>query len=323
MDSSRVIASSLSSNELALAFSELVADRWDNWDLSPFMAYLVDICAPEALPYLADQFDVDGLQGFAMADDLEQKRDIIKRSISLHKYIGTPWAIREACRTVGFPVIVLEEGVTAVRGGEATAEDWARFRVLVDPDNSRPINSELSQKVRTFIEFYKNERSHLVDFGFLQKIRDTFRPIVGGRDNLSVATLVVHPNPITLNPAGAEVAVDITVNVPWQIERPVYEWPDGSGDLFALTYTGEVGKSSIVITSDPNTNSDREKIVEIRSTDGDILGTLTIRQRINWNAYSRAYNYAYNTFKINAYDIGYSSAYGKPQSKNTKTEKYE
>lgn len=130
MDNRHVIASAISDNELAQAFSELVAERWDNWDLSPFLAYMVDSVAPSALPYLADQFDVAGLQGFAMASTEQQQRDIIKRSIALHKYLGTPWAIREACRTVGYPVVVLEEGVPSLP--EPSADDWARFRVLVE-----------------------------------------------------------------------------------------------------------------------------------------------------------------------------------------------
>jgi len=103
VDDKNVIASAISDNELARAFSELVADRWDNWDLSEFLPYLVDTVAPSVLPYLADQFDIDGLQGFGMAETEQQQRDIIKKSIALHKFIGTPWAIREACRTVGFP----------------------------------------------------------------------------------------------------------------------------------------------------------------------------------------------------------------------------
>ena len=59
MDDKNVIASAISDNELARAFSELVADRWDNWDLSEFLPYLVDTVAPSVLPYLADQFDID------------------------------------------------------------------------------------------------------------------------------------------------------------------------------------------------------------------------------------------------------------------------
>lgn len=170
MDDKNVIASAISDNELARAFSELVADRWDNWDLSEFLPYLVDTVAPGALPYLADQFDIDGLQGFGMAETEQQQRDIIKKSIALHKFIGTPWAIREACRTVGFPIVILEEGVTTIPGGAESPEDWARFRVFVEAPDNRHITAEESRKIRLFVEFYKNERSHLVEIGFFQQI---------------------------------------------------------------------------------------------------------------------------------------------------------
>lgn len=172
MDEKKVIASALSDNELAQAFSEMIAERWDNWNLTPFLPYLVDTVAAPALPYLADQFDVDGLQGFSVATTEEQQREIIKKSIALHKFLGTPWAIREACRTVGFPVITLEEGVTAIPGGETSPEDWARFRVLVEADPMRQITEEDSRKLRLFVEFYKNERSHLVELGFAQTFAD-------------------------------------------------------------------------------------------------------------------------------------------------------
>lgn len=170
MDDKNVIASAISDNELARAFSEMVADRWDNWDLSEFLPYLVDTVAPSALPYLADQFDIDGLQGFGMAETEQQQRDIIKKSIALHKFIGTPWAIREACRTVGFPIVILEEGVTALPGGPESPEDWARFRVFVEADDSRHITAKESRKIHLFVEFYKNERSHLVEVGYYQRI---------------------------------------------------------------------------------------------------------------------------------------------------------
>ena len=169
MDDKNVIASAISDNELARAFSELVADRWDNWDLSEFLPYLVDTVAPSVLPYLAE-FDIDGLQGFGMAETEQQQRDIIKKSIALHKFIGTPWAIREACRTVGFPIVILEEGVTAQPGGPESPEDWARFRVFVEAPDSRHITAEESRKIRLFVEFYKNERSHLVEIGYYQRI---------------------------------------------------------------------------------------------------------------------------------------------------------
>ncbi len=301
MDNKHVIASGVSDNELARAFSELVADRWDNWDLAPFMAYLVDICTPEALPYLAEQFNVDGLQGFAMAENEQQQRDIIKRSIALHKYLGTPWAIREACRTVGFPVIVLEEGVTAIPGGPTSPDDWARFRVLVEADQGRHITKEDARKLRLFVEFYKNERSHLVSLGFFQTMEDirVFRPAVADRDCMDVMALEAYPNPLVLDPAGTLDTVTVTSSVPWVIEQNRYEWEDGTGDAFTLEFTGAAGTSEIVVASDPNTTAKREMTVEIKTTSGRTLGTLTIVQLLHWNAYSRAYSNAYNTFTDN------------------------
>ena len=298
MDNKHVIASGVSDNELARAFSELVADRWDNWDLAPFMAYLVDICTPEALPYLAEQFNVDGLQGFAMAENEQQQRDIIKRSIALHKYLGTPWAIREACRTVGFPVIVLEEGVTAIPDGPTSPDDWARFRVLVEADQGRHITKDDARKLRLFVEFYKNERSHLVALGFFQRLADeAFRPAVDARDDLELMTLAVRPNPVVLSKTGTVERVTITASVPWTIERKRKEWEDGTGDAVTLEFTGAAGTSELLVSSDPNTTARREMTVEIRAVTGRTLGTLRIRQLLNWNAYSRAYDPAYNTYK--------------------------
>ncbi|MDR2409702.1 MAG: phage tail protein, partial [Bacteroidales bacterium] len=113
-----------------------------------------------------------GLQGFDVAENEEQQRELIKRSIALHKFIGTPWAIREACRTVGFPVVCIEEGVSSAIPSPNT--DWARFRVLIEIDASRYIDKELSGKIRLFIEFYKNERSHLAEFGFFEALMDDY-----------------------------------------------------------------------------------------------------------------------------------------------------
>ncbi|MDL2289968.1 phage tail protein, partial [Paludibacteraceae bacterium OttesenSCG-928-F17] len=167
----KVIASTLTDNDLAQAFADLVAERWDNWDLSPYMVYLLDVCAPSLLPYLADQFDVEGLQGFEVAGNEAQQRELIKKSLELHKYRGTPAAIREACNTVGYPVVILSEGVTELDGIERP-EDWARFRVLVEADVARHITEEDARKLRQFIEYYKNERSHLVESGFYQSLLD-------------------------------------------------------------------------------------------------------------------------------------------------------
>lgn len=320
MDEKKIIASALSDYELARAFSELVAERWDNWDLSVFLPYLVDTVAASALPYLADQFDVEGLRGFAMAMDEEQQRDIIKKSIALHKYIGTPWAIREACRTVGFPVIILDEGVTATPGGPESPEDWARFRVLVEADINRHITVEEAQKMRLFVEFYKNERSHLVELGFFQPLADQ---LTHPREELDIIYLSLTPNPIILTANGSPQTVAVYSNVDWVPDQAVFEWPDGSGNKLTLEFTGAAGHSEIVVKSDyyikddPSVrayspaysdayslpgNDERTIEIPIYSTMGKQLGILTVIQRPGFhNAYSRAYSNAYNIFNHGAF----------------------
>jgi phage tail P2-like protein len=170
MDDKLIIASSLANNDLAKALSQLVAERWDNFDITPFMVYLVDTCEASVLPYLADQFDVTGLQGFEIAETESEKREIIKKSIALHKFIGTPYAIREACRSVGLPVVIIEEGVPSVPPNPTT--DWANFRVIIQPETDKHITEEHTRKLRLFIEYYKNERSHLVEFGYYNSFED-------------------------------------------------------------------------------------------------------------------------------------------------------
>lgn len=282
-----IVASVLSNNDLALAFSELVAQRWDDWDLTPFMAYLVDTCAPAALPFLADQFDVDGLKGFVMTENEQQQRDVIKQSIALHKFIGTPWAIREACRTVGFPVVVLEEGVTAVKGGDSSSDDWARFRVLVEADVARHITSEEARKLRVFVEFYKNERSHLVELGFYQLFDDNC-VYQTEMENLVIDSVIMDPRKIVLNPIGTTVVVKIYPTTEVLFQDFEYDW--GNGDKLHIQITNH----SIVAESRANITADRQVTLPIEALDGRILGTFIVRQKINWNAYSKAYNKAYN-----------------------------
>jgi len=180
MPDKRVIASSIESVKIAQTAHDVVAERWDNWDLSEFLVYLVDTCAASALPYLADQFNVDGLRGFRVAQTELEQRELIKQAISINKRIGTPWAIKEACRTVGFPIIILDEGVPEFEGAPMQPEDWARFAVYVSTDDNRPVTAEQMNQIRSFINIYKPERSHLQIFGFYQHLEETdrvFRPL--------------------------------------------------------------------------------------------------------------------------------------------------
>jgi len=183
----RVLANSLDNYELAKVTHDTLEIRWDNWDLTDFMAYLVDTCASEALPYLAEQFNCDGLRGFTVANTEEEQRELIKMSIRLHKYMGTPWAIREACRTVGLPDIVLTEGISSIPPDPAT--DWARFSLLIQTPDLLTINSGSFSQLYAFVNQYKPERSHLAAFGISLPLIETdrlFRPVLQDIDETPI-----------------------------------------------------------------------------------------------------------------------------------------
>jgi len=178
---SRVIANTIEGLDIAQAAHDTVAQRWDNWDLTPYLVYLVDTCDASLLPWLAEQFDVDGLRGLSFAQNDDEIRELIKNSIAVHKRIGTPWALREACRLIGFPVIVLEEGVDT--GDPDT--DWARFRCHVEASESRNITKEMFNKLRLFVEMYKPERCHIESLGFHVSFEDKlFRELIADTDKI-------------------------------------------------------------------------------------------------------------------------------------------
>jgi phage tail P2-like protein len=223
----KAIASTLADSPLASALLEVVAGRWDSFNLAPLMAYLVDTCAPAALPYLAEQLDVDGLHGFALAQTDEQRREVIKRSVPLHKLIGTPAALREACRSVGVGVIDIVEGVPSDPPQPQT--DWARFRVLLAAEPDRAFTAEQSRKLRMFVEFYKPLRSHLVEVGYYLPLAEAKR-VLGGpparRERVALALFTkftarryvsVAPQYVWLTADSPSADVDVASNAQWEV----------------------------------------------------------------------------------------------------------
>jgi P2-related tail formation protein len=174
----KVMASAMGNNAFSKALHDLVAGRWDNWNLQEFLVYLVDNCAQAALPYLAEQLDVEAMAGFAVATDIAEQRELLKKSIVLHKYLGTAYAIKESCKAVGFPVIEIKEGTAAL--GNLPAEydiypddtKWALFRVLLLGHEDKHITQEQNRKLRLFVETYKPQRCILVTIGYQTEMSD-------------------------------------------------------------------------------------------------------------------------------------------------------
>jgi len=117
------------------------------------LVYNIDHVVSEALTALAEQFDVLGYKGIRLAKTEDDKRQIIKRAIELHKYKGTPWAVREAMKSVGFEDVEINEGVSG---------HWANFSITLLTAGVGITDSSIAE-LRKMIEEYKPQRSNLVD----------------------------------------------------------------------------------------------------------------------------------------------------------------
>lgn len=177
------------------AFDDLVAGRLDALPIEAVLVYIIDAVNVQALPYLAAQFDILGIKGYAYATTEEEKRAVVRGAIELHRYKGTPWAIKEALLKIGLIVNRIEEGVginTFYNGavnfnGSRTygsAGHWAYFRVYLNTALNTVISATQIADAVAIINEYKNVRSHLYDITVeVTNISDTLTPT----DTLAIA----------------------------------------------------------------------------------------------------------------------------------------
>lgn len=145
------------------AFDLLVKKRFTSLELDKLLVYLIDSVPTEALPFLAEQFDVLGYKGFRLANTELDQREIIKRSIELHRYKGTLWAVREALVSIGFGDAEIVEHVD---------DHWAKFRVNIDLGDRKLNVLEIEELVK-YVTEYKNARSHLADLSYAISFDDS------------------------------------------------------------------------------------------------------------------------------------------------------
>lgn len=156
MRNNTVLADSVAFVPHLQAFDLLIRKRFNEFELDKLLVYLIDTVPAEAIPFLAEQFDVLGYKGFRLAKNELEQREIIKRAIELHRFKGTLWAVKEALKAIGFGDAVVEEHVDG---------HWAKFRVKIDLGSRKLDELEISDLVKMINE-YKNARSHLVDISY-------------------------------------------------------------------------------------------------------------------------------------------------------------
>ncbi|HOW51742.1 MAG TPA: phage tail protein I [bacterium] len=128
-----------------------VYDRLMTLDLRKLLVCHIDTVDASALEELAKEFGVYDPE-WTFADTEQKKRTLIKDAIELHKYRGTPWAVRSIFTKMGLSGIV---------------EEWfeyggvpARFKMTVTVPQTG-INEVQMSLLNRLIEKYKNKRSIL------------------------------------------------------------------------------------------------------------------------------------------------------------------
>ena len=109
----------------------------------------IDELNEEVLDLLAWQFHIEGWE---LANSIEEKRNLVKKAIELHKYKGTKYAIKEAAKLLNIDAKITE---WFEYGGEPF-----KFKVDLSLSNKQ-ITADIRDKLIRLINEYKNERSWL------------------------------------------------------------------------------------------------------------------------------------------------------------------
>jgi phage tail P2-like protein len=156
------------------SLSETIARAFDvNVPLRPL--WDPDACPEELLPWLAWALSVDTWDS---AWPLDTKREVVRRSLAIHRRKGTPWAVEQALAAMGLPAQVSEWWEY---GGEPH-----HFAVDVEAGGVE-ITEQLRDQVERAVQAYKNVRSWLDAIRLYYVARLELRRGMGGAGVISGA----------------------------------------------------------------------------------------------------------------------------------------
>ena len=172
-------------------------ERLGALDLTTLLVYRVDSAPADALPLLAWQFDilepqwqlgvssgesVDSLQNIdiltnidaltspgciAGVSDAESWRALLRAAIPLHRSRGTPYAIRTALASLGWPSVVIQEGQNSWAGTSyPSSQGWAVFRVILNVAGGQGVQPSDVARIASAVAFFKPSRAWLDSIWF-------------------------------------------------------------------------------------------------------------------------------------------------------------
>jgi len=133
-------------------FDEICEERFSKLELETLIIAIVDNLPSDALPHLAEQYHITGNEGWLQAITENEKRNLIKNSIKMHRYKGTKYALVEILKNLN---VIGEVKEWFEYGGEPFCFK-IQLRIF-----DRPISEETENKLIALINEYKNVRSKL------------------------------------------------------------------------------------------------------------------------------------------------------------------
>lgn len=168
----RIIQPSIRADERAQIFWDL-CDRLSVPALDPDVllnVYDIDTVQASVLPHLAEQLLVTGYRGWILADTEAKRRTLLKNAIALHQKAGTPYAIRLALESVGYPDAVIVENPGLRYDGSWTyngantysGANPGTFEVILSAEEGK-VSTDTIDLILELINVWKNARSQLLD----------------------------------------------------------------------------------------------------------------------------------------------------------------
>jgi phage tail P2-like protein len=161
-----LLPSNASAAEQALALSmarlsDIPVPNRDLWNPHNIPAHL--------LPWLAWSLSIG--EEWALATTEAERRSMVAAAVELHRYKGTPYAVRRGLVSAGFRDATVQEGQAVLRHDATVRRDgtddynvgrrWALFSVTLDLGNDKGFDPEVARLARIAIDVWKNARSHL------------------------------------------------------------------------------------------------------------------------------------------------------------------
>lgn len=146
--------------------------RLELLDTPKLMPRLVELVAPEHLELLAESRSILNEDGYWLAESDQARRRLIRGAYELHRYKGTPWAIREIIRRLGFgETTIIERMGNKQHSGQIKRDGvyvyghhdrWAYYRIIMNA----PITNEQAALLRKTLRAFAPARCVLAALDF-------------------------------------------------------------------------------------------------------------------------------------------------------------